>query len=674
LKIKNLEQWLSASPVLSIFLLLAAAFSVSHPYLPHAGMATMVCFLILTLFLSNRIQFQPPAVIGLLAAVFAQAVWILNPGYDHLAFAGVVWSFSLFAVALPAPFLLHKDVLKFKKVFNVWALFEVFQGIFVIYCAYRLWDNDYIKWLPLGLAICKLPGVVVLLKKLDGKIQRNSILAFHGGTLLFYISMLPVLVLDYGWIGLTFVFESAALLWLNRRIIHPGLRWVALIMAPAGLAILLYFIPDLKAHNSQPVFNTAILAVFLSLVGLAGAVKWSTFPERKLGRLDLKNYFIWLLIGTGFYFLNLIISDVFSGTGQRFQIFPGHDFVHSFSYGLVWAAFGALIWKVRGMNQVMRFTGFTILCLGAGWIILLPIINSGAVAKMPPLFNISLAAFIPLIGLLVLVFLKEPRDNFEGRTKNVLLVLLLTTVFMFIETQLGTLFQTGMNYIPLIAQTWTNALAASFFWIIYGLLLLLWQKQLDKPFRLAGLILILAGIIKSLVLPFRFRTDFSGMTPILNFPSLVWLFILACLVYLIFRNWKEPWPLDMVAIKSFWGLVLGISSFIILNIEIASAFAVKGKMFSMMSQGSLAMQLAYSIGWMLFAVSLLIVGIKWETVRVRWAGLILLVATSVKIFILDLWKLGQLYRVGSFVGLAVVLILVSFLYQRFLSEGKKDEA
>jgi uncharacterized membrane protein len=45
----------------------------------------------------------------------------------------------------------------------------------------------------------------------------------------------------------------------------------------------------------------------------------------------------------------------------------------------------------------------------------------------------------------------------------------------------------------------------------------------------------------------------------------------------------------------------------------------------------------------------------------------LLATTLVKLFLHDLWRLGGLYRIGSLVGLAVVLILVSFIYQRFLS-------
>jgi uncharacterized membrane protein len=37
---------------------------------------------------------------------------------------------------------------------------------------------------------------------------------------------------------------------------------------------------------------------------------------------------------------------------------------------------------------------------------------------------------------------------------------------------------------------------------------------------------------------------------------------------------------------------------------------------------------------------------------------------------MDLWKLGQLYRVASFIGLAIVLMLVSYLYQRFLTKSE----
>ena len=38
-----------------------------------------------------------------------------------------------------------------------------------------------------------------------------------------------------------------------------------------------------------------------------------------------------------------------------------------------------------------------------------------------------------------------------------------------------------------------------------------------------------------------------------------------------------------------------------------------------------------------------------------------------KLFLHDLNDLDELYRIGAFVGVAVILIAASFIYQRFLS-------
>jgi uncharacterized membrane protein len=77
--------------------------------------------------------------------------------------------------------------------------------------------------------------------------------------------------------------------------------------------------------------------------------------------------------------------------------------------------------------------------------------------------------------------------------------------------------------------------------------------------------------------------------------------------------------------------------------------------------------MTYSLAWGVFAFVVLLVGIFRKVRGVRYAGLGLLVVTLLKLFLHDLWSLGGLYRIGSLLGLAVVLIPVSFLYQRFLS-------
>jgi uncharacterized membrane protein len=44
----------------------------------------------------------------------------------------------------------------------------------------------------------------------------------------------------------------------------------------------------------------------------------------------------------------------------------------------------------------------------------------------------------------------------------------------------------------------------------------------------------------------------------------------------------------------------------------------------------------------------------------------------VKLFFHDLSQLDQLYRIGAFIAVAVIAILASFLYQRFLAAVAKN--
>jgi uncharacterized membrane protein len=134
------------------------------------------------------------------------------------------------------------------------------------------------------------------------------------------------------------------------------------------------------------------------------------------------------------------------------------------------------------------------------------------------------------------------------------------------------------------------------------------------------------------------------------------------------RKEDKTWPLDSFKQKSFWALILSLMTFAVMNIEIASVFGQKGQSFSLLTHGNLSHQLGYSLGWLVYAIVMLASGIRWKVVRARQAALILIIVTSFKIFFKDLWSLGQLYRVASFVGLAVVLMLVSYLYQRFLTK------
>jgi uncharacterized membrane protein len=110
-------------------------------------------------------------------------------------------------------------------------------------------------------------------------------------------------------------------------------------------------------------------------------------------------------------------------------------------------------------------------------------------------------------------------------------------------------------------------------------------------------------------------------------------------------------------------------AFALVNIEIADVFSPPGNRLTLNFSGSFAQDMAYSLAWGVFAFVLLGIGFKVNNAATRYAGMGLLVLTIVKLFMHDLWRLGGLYRIGSLIGLAIVLIAVSFIYQRFLSSS-----
>jgi uncharacterized membrane protein len=91
-------------------------------------------------------------------------------------------------------------------------------------------------------------------------------------------------------------------------------------------------------------------------------------------------------------------------------------------------------------------------------------------------------------------------------------------------------------------------------------------------------------------------------------------------------------------------------------------------------RGSLAYDLALTIGWACFAVALLAVGVVRASRAPRVGASALLAVTVVKCFLLDLGRLDGLYRVGSFVGLAICLALVAVVLQKFVLSDRKGGA
>jgi uncharacterized membrane protein len=115
----------------------------------------------------------------------------------------------------------------------------------------------------------------------------------------------------------------------------------------------------------------------------------------------------------------------------------------------------------------------------------------------------------------------------------------------------------------------------------------------------------------------------------------------------------------------------GVVTFVLLNVEIADAYST-GQTIGFHMGASLGEDMAYSLGWGVFGLATLVVGMHVRSTKVRLSAMAVLLLTIGKVFLHDLWHLGALYRVGSMMGLAMALLAVSFLTQRYILRGDRS--
>ena len=75
----------------------------------------------------------------------------------------------------------------------------------------------------------------------------------------------------------------------------------------------------------------------------------------------------------------------------------------------------------------------------------------------------------------------------------------------------------------------------------------------------------------------------------------------------------------------------------------------------------------------MLAFAILAVGFFLGERLYRQIALVLLGITVARVFTIDVWKFETLYRIASFVVLGVVLIVISYFYNRFSPRGEKPE-
>jgi hypothetical protein len=211
-------------------------------------------------------------------------------------------------------------------------------------------------------------------------------------------------------------------------------------------------------------------------------------------------------------------------------------------------------------------------------------------------------------------------------------------------------------------------------WALEGAALLwLFHRVPHSGLRITGVGLLVAAFARlafnPAVLGYHVRTS----TPVLNWYLYTYGLVTICLFVgarLLAPPRHQVLQANAPAILASLGTVLG---FLLLNIEIADFFSPVGSTLTFQFSGHFGRDMTYSIAWALYALGLLVAGIARKLPAARYAALALLSITILKLFIHDLSRLGPLYRIGAFIGVAVIAMVASFAYQRFFTAASQKE-
>lgn len=181
--------------------------------------------------------------------------------------------------------------------------------------------------------------------------------------------------------------------------------------------------------------------------------------------------------------------------------------------------------------------------------------------------------------------------------------------------------------------------------------------------RFAGTVLFAVAVARALQL--LTTAPPANYVVVLNARAASTAFVIA-LAYLV--AWLHRTQADRPAHRQAIDAALLTAQFVtvaLLTHEVRGFFAVRHIPF----RG----ELMTSVTWGVYATALILVGLYRRYAPFRYFGIALFGITIVKVFFGDLAGLQQIYRVLSFIGLGVLLLLTSFLYQRMRGSILKEE-
>lgn len=335
---------------------------------------------------------------ALLATLAVEGAWHTLHFHADAPSAALPWYLLFYLLFLGFPFAFRKACSGLSQPWIAAALSGVGQFLLVHDLVKQSFPGIAPGLIPAAFAVPSLISLAVVARSAPDE-HRQSRMAWFGGVALLFITLVFPIQFDRQWLTVSWALEGAALLWLFRRVPHPGLQLTGLALLAIAF-IRLSINPAVFAE--YPRGGTAILNWHLYTYGIVAAAHfvggwWFTDPENRLAPLKPRG----ILFALGgillFLLLNIEIADYFTAPGERFITFRfGGNFARDMTYSIAWGLFslgllGMGIWK---KSTHARFAAIGLLVVTLLKVFLYDLAAIESVFRIGALIGVAVIAFI----------------------------------------------------------------------------------------------------------------------------------------------------------------------------------------------------------------------------------------------------------------------------------------
>lgn len=485
-------------------------------------------------------------------------------------------------------------------------------------------------------------------------------------------------------IALSWVLFSLPMLGFGLRGRRLPLVLVGLIAAISGAALVL--IGGVGWDNQSQLITLLILRgsmLLLIMAALLVEAQWIEQAPVFDWLPAVRQWFFMLAAGLGFVLILQEFIDIF--TLLRTAVPPVNlhidlELAQHLTILACWALYVLpLLWYARRKHSTTLLQcGFIIAAVGVIGLAFYCVSDYTPIQAFVLVGNYRtaavLAAVIALLGMQYLLKGAEQEYAWLRAVPEMLQVVIMLLLFEWISVEVRDYYLCLMDMMPPsqlhIDLTLARSLTYAACWTLYALPWVWYSRRKESlALLICGLGSAAAGILVLVVRGVSYA-PIEAFTPVLNPRALVYLLAIItvlALEQLVKRvGQRQEWIEHLAVVLQ---VVASLLIFELITVEtwdyFARVLAPLGESDPRVPHLQNFQQAALSIAWLSYAIVQMGIGFARRITVLRLVALIVFGVAILKIFLYDMSSLETFYRIFSFLGLGLILLATSYLYQRF---------